>query len=84
MSLIGKFDDSIVEAFLRALRGRSLVLRKNLLTAKHTKSTKGKVLRSLLLANRLLFRIRFDICFTSNGVSESGGVELLDDCIPTV
>ena len=45
MSLDGTFDYSIVEVFLRALRvlrGRSLVLRKNLLTTKHTESAKGE------------------------------------------
>ncbi|MFO1046180.1 MAG: hypothetical protein U0941_30755 [Planctomycetaceae bacterium] len=47
MSLIGKFDDSIVEAFLRALRGRSLVLRKNLLTTKYSKDTEQGVLHWL-------------------------------------
>jgi hypothetical protein len=32
----------MVEVFLRVLRGRSLVLRKNLLTTKHTESMKGE------------------------------------------
>ena len=45
MNLDGTFDYSIVEIFLRALRelrGRSLVLRKNMLTTKHTESMKGE------------------------------------------
>ena len=42
------FDYSIVEVLLRGLRvlrGRSLVLLKNLLTTKHTETTKGGVQR---------------------------------------